>query len=89
MSHNGEQLSTDYFRLNSLRNLDTMGTLWPNVTVKAAKTEEIKARVEPLTKHSLQAIAAQERLDVSDIVRRALREFIERHTQRTAPNGYT
>lgn len=63
--------------------------MWPNVPVKAAKTEEIKARVEPLTKHSLQEIAAQERLDVSDIVRRALREFIERQTQRTAPNGYT
>lgn len=65
------------------------GTLWTIVGVKSAKTEEIKARVEPLTKHSLQAIAAQERLDVSDIVRRALREFIERHTQRTAPHGYT
>ena len=45
------------------------------------KTEEIKVRVEPLNKLALSQIAAEESLDLSDIVRKALREFISRRSQ--------
>ena len=43
-----------------------------------AKTEAIKIRVEPLSKLALVQIATEESLDVSDIVRKAIREFINR-----------
>jgi hypothetical protein len=42
------------------------------------KSEEVKARVEPLTRLGLEEIARNEHLDLSDIVRRALREYMER-----------
>jgi len=45
------------------------------------KTEEVNVRVEPMTRHSLEQIAERERLDLSDIVRRALHEHIERKLQ--------
>lgn len=48
------------------------------------KTEEIKVRVEPLKKLALVQIADSEDLDLSDIVRRALGEFIEKKTARRA-----
>lgn len=42
------------------------------------KTEEIKVRVEPLTKHVLLQIAKQEQLDLSDIARRAFSDFVNK-----------
>jgi len=46
-----------------------------------AKSEEIKIRVEPMSKLALMQIAGEECLDLSDIVRKALREFISRRSQ--------
>jgi len=48
------------------------------------KTEEIKVRVEPITKATLNQLAQQECLDLSDIVRRALRDFIAAKIQKAA-----
>lgn len=42
------------------------------------KSEDIKVRVEPLDKRALQAIADREALDLSDIVRRAIAQFLQR-----------
>lgn len=42
-------------------------------------TEEIKVRIDPLKKCALQQIADEEQLTISDIARRALREFIQVH----------
>jgi antitoxin component of RelBE/YafQ-DinJ toxin-antitoxin module len=41
------------------------------------KTEEIKIRVEPLTKLVLLEIAEREGLDLSDVVRRGLRKYVQ------------
>lgn len=61
-------------------NLATMGTLCTIAPVqKTAKTQQIKARIEPRTRSSLEQLARREHLDLSDIVRRALQEFIARH----------
>lgn len=43
------------------------------------KTEEIKVRVEPLNKLALLEIAERQQLDLSDVVRRALREYVQDH----------
>lgn len=51
--------------------------------MNATKTEEIKVRVEPFLKLSFEQIADREHLDTSDIVRRALREWLEKHTPQT------
>lgn len=67
--------------------IDKMGTMWANVGVKSTKTEDIKVRVDPLTRHTFEQIAQQEQLDLSDIVRRALREFIQRKNHRLTANG--
>jgi hypothetical protein len=47
--------------------------------ITTAKTEEIKVRVEPLSKSALIQIAAEEQLDLSDIVRRALNDMIRKY----------
>lgn len=52
--------------------------------MNAAKSEEIKVRVEPFLKLSFEQIADREHLDLSDIVRRALREWLENHNPRAA-----
>lgn len=41
-----------------------------------SKSEEIKVRVEPLSKLALLQIAQEEALDLSDIVRKAIRQFV-------------
>ena len=46
--------------------------------VKATKTEEIKVRIDPLSKRALEQIAQSEGLDLSDIARRAFRDLISR-----------
>jgi antitoxin component of RelBE/YafQ-DinJ toxin-antitoxin module len=40
------------------------------------KTSAIRTRIDPLTKSQLEKVAAQEQLDLSDVVRRALRDFL-------------
>lgn len=47
---------------------------------KPLKSEEIKVRVEPSKKLALEEIAQRDGLDLSDIVRRALTEMINRRT---------
>ena len=49
--------------------------------MKPKKTSEIKARIEDEFKTSLRSLAAQEHLDLSDILRRAVREFITRRNE--------
>lgn len=50
-------------------------------------TEEIKVRVEPLAKHSLEQMARAEQLQLSDMVRRAIREYIAKR-QPAVANQY-
>jgi len=45
------------------------------------KTEEIKVRVDPLSKSALVQIATEEDVDLSDIVRRAFRNLISEHSR--------
>ena len=52
--------------------------------MNTGKTEEIKVRVEPFLKLSFEQIADREHLDLSDIVRRALREWLEKRTPHVA-----
>lgn len=42
------------------------------------KTADIKTRVEPMLKLSLEQVAREEGLELSDITRRAFAEFLER-----------
>ena len=58
------------------------GSIVPHCSQALKKTEEIKVRVEPIKKYALEQIAAAEDLQLSDIVRRALGEFLDK--QRTA-----
>ncbi|MCF7762788.1 MAG: ribbon-helix-helix domain-containing protein [Verrucomicrobia bacterium] len=43
------------------------------------KNAAVKARVDAKTRDSLETIAAREQLDVSDLIRRAIREFLARN----------
>jgi predicted transcriptional regulator len=51
------------------------------------KSAEIKIRVEPTIKLGVEQIAQEEHLDVADIVRRALREYIQRRSIGHASKG--
>jgi uncharacterized protein (DUF1778 family) len=44
--------------------------------IMTRKTEAIRVRLEPVDKHLLAQIATEHHLDLSDIVRRAIREFL-------------
>lgn len=46
----------------------------------AKKTADIKVRVDPLTKTLLAQIAERELLDLSDVVRHALQDFVRKKT---------
>jgi len=46
-----------------------------------ALTDQIKTRVQPSVKKAFQSIAVRRHLDVSDIVREALREYLSKDTQ--------
>lgn len=60
--------------------------MWHNADMsKQKKSEDIKARVDPWTKANLQHLASLENLDLSDLVRRALREFIDRRGTQQRP----
>lgn len=50
-------------------------------SVKLKKDEEIKARVDGRTKEALGVLADSRHLDMSDIIREALRDFISKHQQ--------
>ncbi len=52
-----------------------------NANMTAKKSEDIKVRVDPLTKNTLIQIAESETLDLSDIVRFAIRDYVSRRTQ--------
>jgi hypothetical protein len=54
----------------------------------AKKTTAINVRVEQPEKEALEGIAAQEELELSDIVRRALRRFIAQQQPHRAPANY-
>lgn len=45
------------------------------------KSEDIKVRVDPLTKVALREIAERETLELSDVVRHALRDFVRQKSQ--------
>jgi hypothetical protein len=49
-------------------------------------TEEIKVRVEPIKKLALQQVADAEELELSDIVRRALGEFLDKRVAVKSPS---
>jgi hypothetical protein len=54
------------------------------------KSEGIKVRVEPLSKLALTQIAQRESLDLSDVVRKAIREYINKYQTAVPteqPNG--
>lgn len=51
------------------------------------KTEEIKVRVEPLIKLSLQQIADENVADLSDVARLAFREFLMRKRGQSQPQS--
>jgi hypothetical protein len=53
------------------------------------KTEEIKVRVEPLTKLAALQVAREEQLDLSDIMRRALQEYLRRRQSPLQPIAQT
>lgn len=76
--HHREQMSTPVFKLILL----TVGALCPIVHRMAKnKSEDIKVRVDPLTKSVLVQIADAELLDLSDVVRRALHDFVQKKTR--------
>lgn len=66
-------MSTLYF-------VDVAGTLSPNVHCMQKKTAAIKVRVDPVTKSILIQIAENELLDLSDVVRHALKDFVRKKT---------
>lgn len=47
--------------------------------MKLKKNEEIKTRVDGATKNDLWLLAQRRQLDLSDVVREALRDFILKH----------
>lgn len=47
--------------------------------ITRAKTEDIKVRVDPLSKRVLTQIAVEDDLSLSDIIRRAINELISKH----------
>lgn len=49
--------------------------------VRPRKSAEIKIRVEPLTRNALEQLATLRQLDLSDIVRQALREHLTRENR--------
>jgi hypothetical protein len=51
--------------------------------MKIKKDEEIKTRVEPAMKSQLWQVALNRSIDLSDVVREALRDYL-RKTQNTA-----
>lgn len=74
-----DQMSSAYFSRSARVGLACCSRLVNNVPVKPKKDEEIKARVEGSTKSQLWLIAGMRGLDVSDIVREALRDFIRKN----------
>lgn len=63
------------------------GTLRTIDPVKPKKDEEIKARVDGSTKAALWQMALSRHLDLSDLVREALRDFIRKNQQAPANNS--
>lgn len=53
--------------------------MFPLQTMKTLKNEEIKTRIDGATKTALWQIATAKGLDMSDVVREALREIIRKH----------
>ena len=51
--------------------------------MKPKKTEEVKARVDDATKTRLVQLANLRELDLSDVLREAIREFLARNSQLT------
>jgi len=56
--------------------LPRVGGCEPNGPVKTLKTQAIRTRIDPQTRNALEKLAAEENLDISDLVRRALRDFL-------------
>jgi hypothetical protein len=50
--------------------------MWQSVAVKATKSEEVRARVEPFVVLALDQQALNERLDRPDIVRKAIWDYL-------------
>jgi antitoxin component of RelBE/YafQ-DinJ toxin-antitoxin module len=53
--------------------------MWHNASMKIRKDQEIKARVDGRTKAELWEIAYRRGLDVSDLIREAVRDFIRKN----------
>jgi predicted transcriptional regulator len=56
-------------------------------SVVTKQTEDIKVRVDRFSKLALEHLAETEQLALSDIVRRALKQFIEREIQHVTQHG--
>lgn len=52
--------------------------------MKTIKNEEIKARIDGATKTALWAAATERQLDVSDLIREAIRDFLNKNKQAKA-----
>lgn len=46
---------------------------------RARKDADIRARVDSTTRQAIEQIAEREHLELSDIIRRAVREFVQRN----------
>lgn len=55
--------------------------MYHNVPVKLKKNEEIKARVDGNTKSELWQLALKRQLDMSDVIREALRDYLFKNKQ--------
>lgn len=55
-----------------------MPPLWHFVAVKSTKSDEVRARVEPLIKLAIEHQATNEHIEAPDIVRKALWEYLIR-----------
>ena len=49
--------------------------------MKPKKSEEVKARVDEVTKRLLTELALKRHLDISDVLREAIRDLLSRQTQ--------
>ena len=84
MCHNWPQRGKLIFALFLL--LPFRGALCHNAPVKIRKTVEIKARVDERTKAELLRLASLRELDISDVLREAVRDLLQKQRSYLQPN---
>jgi hypothetical protein len=85
MCHNSEQPGKAFFRL--FCSLDLSSRIVPQCAdMKIRKSVEIKARVDERTKAELSRLADIRELDVSDVLREAVRDLLQKQRATQEPS---